>query len=84
MVVTERFQAKCGVLESESGDEMVATVVMTLMCTAGIGFYARFLVALSKEQRPRLNGYWVLLRLGSGGRAIAESRERNETMTRAA
>ena len=77
MILAEWFQATCRALESESGDEMVATVVMTLLCTAGIGFYARFLVALSKEQKPRLSGYWVRLRLGSGGRAIADSRERN-------
>lgn len=63
---------------------MFATVVMTLLCTAGIGFYARFLVALSKEKGPRLSGYWVRLRLGSGGETMAGSRERNETMTRAA
>ena len=84
MILDEWFQAACRAMEPESGDGMFATVVMTLLCTAVVGFYARFLVALSKEQRLRLSGHWVRLRLGSGERTIAESRERNETMTRAA
>jgi len=84
MIFDEWFQSARRAMDSESGDGMFATVVMTLLCTAGIGFYARFLVALSKEQKPRLSGHWVRLRLGSGRRAIAESRERNEPMTRAA
>jgi hypothetical protein len=62
---------------------MVATVVMTLMCIAGISFYARFLIALSKEHKSRPSRNWMRLRLGFGGSEIAESRERNETMTRA-
>jgi len=74
MILDEWVQAACRAMESESGDGMFATLAMTLLCTAGIGFYARFLVALSKEQRPRLSGYWVHLRLGSGERVIAESR----------
>ena len=31
---------------------MFASVVMTLLCTAGIGFYVRFLIGLSKDERP--------------------------------
>jgi hypothetical protein len=36
---------------------MFVSVVMTLLCTAGIGFYIRFLVELFKERRPTLGGH---------------------------
>jgi len=64
--------------------EMFVTTVMTVLCTAGIAFYVRFLVALCKECKPRLIGYWVRLRLGSGENAIAELQEREKPATRAA
>ena len=60
------------------------TVVMTVLCTAGIAFYVRFLVALCKERKPRLIGYWVRLRLGSGEDTIVELQERKKPVTRAA
>ena len=63
---------------------MFVTVVMTVLCTAGIAFYVRFLVALCKERKPRLIGYWVRLRLGSGEDTIAELQERKKPVTRAA
>lgn len=58
--------------------------VMTVLCTAGIAFYVRFLVALCKECKPRSAGYWVRLRLGSGEGTIAELAERKKPVTRAA
>ncbi len=51
---------------------MFVTGVMTVLCTAGIAFYVRFLVALCKECKPRRIGYWVRLRLSSGENAIAK------------
>jgi len=63
---------------------MFVTVVMTVLCTAGIAFYVRFLVALCKERKPRLIGYWVRLRLGSGEDTIVELQERKKPVTRAA
>jgi hypothetical protein len=51
---------------------MFATAVMTVLCTAGTAFYARFLVALCQVSKPRLIGYRVRLRLGSGEDAMAE------------
>ena len=51
---------------------MFVMPVMTVLCTAGIAFYVRFLVALCKECKPRRIGYWVRLRLGSGEDTIAE------------
>jgi len=58
--------------------------VMTVLCTAGIAFYVRFLAALCKECKPRRIGYWVRLRLGSGEDTIAELLERKKPVTRAA
>jgi len=63
---------------------MFVTGVMTVLCTAGVAFYVRFLVALCKECKPRRIGYWVRLRVGSGEDAIAELRQRKKPVTRAA
>jgi hypothetical protein len=60
------------------------SAVITVLCTAGITFYMRFLVALCKECNPSRIGYWVRLRLGSGDHAIAELQHRKKPMTRAA
>jgi hypothetical protein len=57
---------------------------MTILCTVGIAFYVRFLVALWKEREPRSSGYWVRLRLSSGQDSIAELPERRKPVTRAA
>jgi hypothetical protein len=58
--------------------------VMTLLCTASVAFYVRFLAALCKESKPRPSGYWVRLRLGSGEGTIAELPNRRKPVTRAA
>jgi hypothetical protein len=63
---------------------MFVMAVMTLLCTAGMAFCVRFLVALCKECKPRRIGYWVRLRLASGEDAIAELQERKRPATRAA
>ena|ERR1700730_15521678 len=57
---------------------------MTVLCTAGVAFYVRFLVALCQECKPSRTGYWVCLRLGSGENAITELQQREETVARAA
>jgi hypothetical protein len=36
---------------------MVANTVMTAVCTLGVAFYVRFLVALCKECRPTGFGF---------------------------
>lgn len=54
------------VLGSTLEGEMLTTAVMTVLCMAGVAFFARFLVALCKEFEPRLIGYWVRLEPGSG------------------
>jgi hypothetical protein len=63
---------------------MFLKTVMMLLCTAGIAFYVRFLVALCKESKSRSIGYWVRVRLGSGEDTIAELPERKQPVTRAA
>jgi hypothetical protein len=37
---------------------MLAIVVITVLCTAGVAFYVRFLGALGNECSPRLIAYW--------------------------
>jgi hypothetical protein len=63
---------------------MFVIAVWMVLCTAGIAFYVRFLVALYKECKPPLTGYWVRLRLGSGEDALAEPEVRKRPVTRAA
>jgi hypothetical protein len=63
---------------------MFVTAVMTVLCTTGVAFYARFLVALCKECKPRRIGFWVRLRLDSGEDTIAELEERRGPVSRAA
>lgn len=63
---------------------MFVTAVWTVLCTAGIAFYVRFLVALCKECKPRLTGYSVRLCLGSGEDVLAKPQERKRPVTRAA
>jgi hypothetical protein len=63
---------------------MFVIPAMMVLCTAGIAFYTRFLVALCKECKPWRIGYWVRTRLGSGENAIAELQERQRVFTRAA
>jgi hypothetical protein len=63
---------------------MFAKSVVIVLCTAGIAFYVRFLVALYKESKPRSSGYWVRLRVGCGEDTIAKLPERKKPVTRAA
>ena len=63
---------------------MFAMTAITLLCTAGISFYVRFLVALCRECKTRRIGYWARVRLGSGGKSIPELRQRERPVNRAA
>ena len=62
---------------------MVVMALWTVLCTAGIAFYVRFLVALCKECKPRLTGDWVRLSSGSGEDALAEPQTRTRPVIRA-
>jgi hypothetical protein len=63
---------------------MIVKTVMIVMCTAGVAFYVRFLIAMCKESKSRSTGYWVRLRLSSAEDAITELQERKKTVARAA
>ncbi len=44
---------------------MFWTMGITALCTTGIGFYLRFMIALCRECRPSRTGYWMLVRVHS-------------------
>jgi len=63
---------------------MVVTAVWTVLCTAGIAFYVRFLVALCRGCKPRLTGHWARLGRSSGEDALAEPQQHTSPATDAA
>jgi hypothetical protein len=63
---------------------MMFIPAVTVLCTAGVAFYVRFLVALCKECKSRRIGYWLRLRLGSRKATIAELQRPERPGTRAA
>ena len=63
---------------------MLVMAIMTLLCTAGVAFYLRFLGALCRESKSQLIGYWIRLRLDSGENAVTELHPQKSSMTRAA
>ena len=81
----EWLQVALHVLEpAPGGVEMLVSGVLGLICTAGIGFYARFLVELCKEPKRQLRRYCVLLPLGSEPKETVALREHDTTIARAA
>ena len=71
-------------LDPEQESEVFVSAAMTVLCMVATAFYVRFLVALFKECPPRVTGYWVRLRLGSGEDTLAEVQERRKPLPRAA
>jgi hypothetical protein len=63
---------------------MVVTTVMTALCTVGIAFYVRFLVALSKECRHHRIRYLLRLQPDSVEQLIPEAQELGTSISRAA
>jgi hypothetical protein len=63
---------------------MFVTVVLTMLCAAGIAFYLRFMIALGKECKPSVRGYWLRLRLGRDDGELVELQTRKRPTTRAA
>lgn len=63
---------------------MFVSAALTLLCTAGVAFYLRFLVALCMECKPCWGGYWVRLRLNSREHTLVEMPDRTRAVTRAA
>jgi len=62
---------------------MLVTALITTLCVAGIGFYIRFLVALSKESEPRVSGYRTQLCLISKANSVVELDSRRKAIPRA-
>ena len=63
---------------------MLFIPAMTVLCAAGVAFYLRFLIALSKECKPCRIGYWLRLRLGFREATIVELQRPERPITRAA
>ncbi len=63
---------------------MAPIAIVTVLCAAAIAFYVRFLVALCTECKPRLIGYWVRLRLGSGTETLSKLEKRERPASRVA
>jgi hypothetical protein len=61
---------------------MLITPVITLLCTAGIAFYLRFLLALCNECRPRWSALSKHLRPFSGGYSAPLLRTTDKSVTR--
>jgi len=57
---------------------------ITVLCTAGVAFYVRFLVALCKECGADRLSYWLRLRLGHREATIVELQRPETPVTRAA
>jgi hypothetical protein len=64
--------------------DMFVRPVLTLLCTAAVAFYVRFLVALCMECKPCPSGFWVRLRLDAGVEPITERNNREIPAPRAA
>ena len=63
---------------------MFVKAVVTMLFTAGVAFYVRFMVALRPECKPRSSGDWPRLRVGSGADPLPEIGEPQRTVAGAA
>jgi hypothetical protein len=63
---------------------MVVRTIITTLCTAGIAFYLRFLVALCEESRLHWIGYLVRLHVDSNENIVSASQEGETSLPHAA
>jgi hypothetical protein len=63
---------------------MLVEIGLAVICTLGVVFCLRFLMALKSEWNRRLSGYWVRIRFEAGGGKVAVSEERQGPDSRAA
>jgi hypothetical protein len=68
----------------EREDEMLVVAVMNVLCTTGVIFCLRFLVALFKECEPRRSRQTMQVLSGSGETPNAESQQDHQHAPRAA
>ncbi|HZU41090.1 MAG TPA: hypothetical protein VE994_00330 [Terriglobales bacterium] len=63
---------------------MLVNTLMAIVGAVGVGFYLRFLLALSRESKRGLIGYWVRLRTTARETSASEWKSEEEPFTRAA
>jgi hypothetical protein len=63
---------------------MFLNVAMTILCVAAVVFYMRFVLALFKECRVHLTGYWLRLRVDSSEDNMVEMQQCTKPVTHAA
>jgi hypothetical protein len=63
---------------------MLVNTILAAVGVAGVGFYLRFLVALSKESSRGLIGYLVRVRTHAHHEVITEFQSEEDTVKRAA
>lgn len=63
---------------------MFVMALMTVLCTAGITFYVRFLFELQKERKARVVGYLVIPPSSASEKRTEDLRPWKEQTTRAA
>lgn len=63
---------------------MLLRTTVILTSTAAVGFYTRFMLALLRECRPRVSGYWVRLRLRPNEGQVVELATAKSPLSRAA
>lgn len=84
MIWVEYFQSPFPRPDTNSEADIFVKAVTIVLCTAGIAFYVRFLVAIWKDSKPRSGGYWLRLRSDSGEITIDELPEERKPVSRAA
>ncbi len=63
---------------------MLVNAMLAAVGVAGVSFYLRFLVALSKESSRSLIGYWVRMRTNAHYQVITEFQSEENPVKRAA
>lgn len=77
----KEFQHGVGI---QPGGGMLTNAVMATVGAVGVGFYLRFLVALSRESKRSLVGHWLRLRTRAHEPTVTELHSEEEPVTRAA
>jgi hypothetical protein len=63
---------------------MLMNTLLATVGVVGVGFYLRFYLALSRESKRGLVGYWIRLRTGTPEPTVTELHREEKPLTRAA
>ncbi len=63
---------------------MLMNTLLATVGAVGVGFYLRFFLALSKESKRGLVGYWIRLRTGAHEPTVTELHREEKPVPRAA